>query len=105
MPFGKYRGEEIQDLPDNYLYWLMTIDLHGGLKVAVERELDRRENPDGFVYNPELSDELHPFVESIIESGYRSLAMNHHPDCGGNTEDMQLLNRARQWLRYHVGLE
>jgi len=22
MPFGRYRGAELEDLPDDYLYWL-----------------------------------------------------------------------------------
>ena len=42
MPFGKYRGHQIADLPDDYLTWLQTIELHSWLREAVAKECDRR---------------------------------------------------------------
>jgi hypothetical protein len=39
IPFGKYEGEEVADLPDDYLLWLAGRDLYGSLRAAVRREL------------------------------------------------------------------
>ena len=106
MPFGKYIGEEIEDIPDSYLYWLMTIDLRSVLKLAVERELDRRENGSDIVFNVDynIPPELKYFVTEIIETGFKSSAMKHHPDRGGRIEDMKTLNTARYWLKQRLGL-
>ncbi len=36
MPFGKYRGLDLEDLPDEYLEWLLSIDLREKLRSALE---------------------------------------------------------------------
>ena len=36
MPFGRYYGVGVSDLPDEYLDWLRTRDLYGDLHDAVE---------------------------------------------------------------------
>lgn len=101
MPFGKYKGNEIEDIPDNYLYWLMSINLGGALRIAVERELDKRENKV-FEYDIfEIPNEIFPFVKEIIDKGFQSAAMIHHPDHGGELENMKKLNKARYWLKKH----
>jgi hypothetical protein len=38
MPFGKYKGVEIADLPNNYLKWLKTLNLKGKLKEEVYKQ-------------------------------------------------------------------
>ncbi len=45
MPFGKYRGTPIDELPDSYLGWLASLDdLHFPLNSYVQAELDRRKS-------------------------------------------------------------
>jgi uncharacterized protein (DUF3820 family) len=39
MPFGRHKGLEIEELPDDYLRWLATRDLYGELHEAVLSEL------------------------------------------------------------------
>ena len=40
MPFGKYKGEFVCELPDEYLTWLYeNLELKGGLLDAVEAAL------------------------------------------------------------------
>jgi len=35
MPFGKHKGERLDDVPLSYINWLRDIDLHGRLAEAV----------------------------------------------------------------------
>jgi hypothetical protein len=39
MPFGRYKGQPIEDVPVDYLQWLSRRELYGRLKVEVERIL------------------------------------------------------------------
>ncbi len=46
MPFGKYRGWRISELPDRYLFWVAkNLDLDGLLREAIEAEIERRRQP------------------------------------------------------------
>ena len=41
MPFGKYKGEYIYDLPIDYLEWLYeNIELRGDIQEAVSKAID-----------------------------------------------------------------
>ena len=43
MPFGKYLGKPIQELPDDYLNWILeNLELRRPLRVALETEFERR---------------------------------------------------------------
>jgi len=42
IPFGKYRGHEVEALPDGYLRWLVTVELREPLRAAVWAELVQR---------------------------------------------------------------
>lgn len=50
MPFGKYRGQVMEDLPENYLNWLLNPKLNNGKTLRIEykvvdaarREIARR---------------------------------------------------------------
>ena len=40
MPFGKYQGEKIEDVPRDYLKWISNnLDLYGDLREAIFDEL------------------------------------------------------------------
>jgi len=110
MPFGQYKGWQIEDLPDSYLAWLTTIDLRGWLHDAVHREFDRRTQYDqrhtptqpppapGIRLRPE---EI-PLARRLFEAGYRNLARVVHPDQGGDVREMQILNGLAQSLRDQI---
>lgn len=55
MPFGKHRGEEVRDLPDDYVEWLAAnTKLFGALRQAIRDELeDRGMSTEGLDDNPE----------------------------------------------------
>jgi uncharacterized protein (DUF3820 family) len=42
MPFGRWRNFELEDLPPEYLRWLLKLDLREPLRGEVSYELDRR---------------------------------------------------------------
>jgi hypothetical protein len=98
MPFGKFRGFQVADLPEDYLTWLWeTCDLREPLRSAVQEALS---SDDGaLVRSTDLPPELKPVVQEIVSVGYRMLAMKLHPDQGGNHKEMTRLNAATEWLR------
>jgi uncharacterized protein (DUF3820 family) len=41
MPFGKYKGKEMQDVPASYLLYLYNeVDLYGKVKDYIEENMD-----------------------------------------------------------------
>lgn len=94
MPFGKFKGQEIEDLPDSYLCWLYNLDWahHKWVSAPVAAEFYRR---FGRVENGAKAS---PWVDEIIAAGFRALARQHHPDVGGSADAMREILDARAWL-------
>lgn len=45
MPFGKFKGEDIEDLPLEYLYWLQdNCELYDDLEWEVDNAIDLKES-------------------------------------------------------------
>jgi hypothetical protein len=85
MPFGKFKGVPVDELPQDYLNWLWTgIDLREPLRSAVARVLFPECGP---VDEPAIPD------KDIVRHVYRRLAYRWHPDHGGSTEAMQAINQ------------
>jgi hypothetical protein len=104
MPFGKYRGFPVQDLPDDYLDWLHSLDdLHGRLRKAVESEWQYRqweeESRRPVEHTRDLDAEDRALLAELIRAGYRALVRKYHPDLGGNPETMVRLNALMERLR------
>lgn len=104
MPFGRYRGTPLRDLPDGYLGWLASIALRPRLRAAVEAEIDRRDRgrtwPTVALPKPCPAPET---ARELIGAGLRALARQHHPDAGGSHEDMVRVTVVADWLRQRVG--
>lgn len=49
MPFGKYKGKPMQDVPASYLHWLYCAGAKDPVKAYIEKNLTalRQEHPDG----------------------------------------------------------
>ena len=100
MPFGRYKGWVVDDLPTDYLSWLSDISLRDpSLRSAVMNELRTRgrsgahaRRTNGHAPNPAV-------VDQLVSASVRTLAKVHHPDCGGDTAMMQKINVAADWLR------
>lgn len=95
MRFGKFKGYELEDIPLDYLEWLVkSIPLREPLRSAVNAEYARRSQ----------SQKANTIVDAdiaaqIIGAGLRALAKKHHPDMGGSHEQMVAINDAAEWLR------
>lgn len=91
LNFGKYAGMDIRDVPLEYLEWLLERTVKSSQDIT--GEIERRERLE--------SADL-PLIERLIQTGYRSLAKQMHPDAGGSTAQMQELNNVVEALRHAV---
>ena len=94
MPFGRHKGAPLEDLPDAYLQWLHGLtDLREPLRARGGWTPSRRSGR-AIPRRHRIAAEARPMVEELIAVGYRALARQHHPDHGGLTRAMQLVNAA-----------
>jgi hypothetical protein len=106
MPFGRYRGQRLRDLPDGYLGWLRDeCELREPLRMRVEHEYQRRigsrhrrrrEAPlerEGALAPSQVAVALR-----IVARGFRAAAHDAHPDHGGSDAQMRELVAVREAL-------
>lgn len=105
MPFGKYKGCYLTELPDDYLLWLAGLpDLKPALAGAVKLEASRRgfdlgddeAPPKG---QPRITEDVRKMAREMVSAGVRVMAQRHHPDSGGTHVAMVNVNAAAEWLR------
>src|SRR5437667_12506154 len=100
MPFGRFRGHDLEDLPDPYVLWLLTLhDLREPLASAVNSEAARRGLRPGWSAERGVVSAVYARALEIIETGFRVAARRHHPDVGGSDAEMRLTIVAREELR------
>jgi|SRR5579871_626496 len=119
MPFGKYRGEPLSEIPTGYLRWVLdTCELRSeDLRDAIEEELESREasrreapprsesgsrNTGTAPPPPSIAKEE---LRKILRDWYRSLAARFHHDRGNDQNIMRALNVARDELLRNLGLD
>lgn len=87
MPFGKFKGWPVDEIPEDYLNWLVeNVDLREPLASAVYEALDQQNWC-----------QMAPAPDNV-KSIYRRLSLKWHPDKGGSTEAQQALNEFYQAL-------
>ena len=101
MPWGKFRGEDLGDVPASYLAWAVEeATISRDLRTAIRDELARRFSlasppPPG---NESIPTALRPIAQELVKAGFRRLALVHHPDHGGSVDSMRLVLEASRAL-------
>jgi hypothetical protein len=105
MPFGKYKGRLLSELPDGYLLWLLDLpDLNPWLRRALESELARRDDAPRSPGRQEGAIALAD-LRSVVKTWFGELSRRWHPDRGGTHESGQAINQAHDRLRELLGLK
>jgi hypothetical protein len=87
MPFGKYRGYEVDGLPEQYLSWLVNnIQLREPLRSEVISAM-------------RLGTDVVREDTTGTRAIYLEMAKKWHPDHGGTKEAMQAVNEFYERLR------
>jgi hypothetical protein len=110
MPFGKHKGLDLADVPADYLRWVRPKVQRPDLRSAVDAELARRaarrhyerHSPPRMPHDS-LAGDVRRLALEIVTRGYRAAAREHHPDMGGDVEEMQRVNAAADALRELLG--
>jgi hypothetical protein len=98
MPFGKYRGTPVDEVPESYLLWVLDNCERIGptLRRAIEDVLGVSPS-DGADFGAGASapnGSARSAVLDAVQRCRRTLAKSLHPDRGGDTALMQAANGA-----------
>jgi hypothetical protein len=92
LQFGKYRGRDIEDVPDDYIQYMIE-----------SNEKSLRTFRDEKARREAMRDAKLTVMERIVQAGYRQLSLQNHPDHGGSTAAMQEINAAYAKLKASLG--
>jgi uncharacterized protein (DUF3820 family) len=87
LTFGKYQGYELEDVPEEYIQWV--IDRNKTQLEDYERELDRRAR---------VGQSTETMIHKIVTEGFRALSKKYHPDAGGSDKLMHELGASKDFL-------
>lgn len=104
MPFGRFKGSLLRELPDSYLCCLRDdCDLHEPLRMRIRPRDRRRRRAEAATAVVALPPALRATAVEIVNSGFRMLALKRHPDHGGSHEAMLKLQAAKEALERLAG--
>jgi hypothetical protein len=122
MPFGKHKGEDIGDVPDDYLEWVLeNVDLTSdALYEAIVSKLHGTYVRSGSQRRATYTAPPPPppppsaggagartggsgaevaLVEKVVRAWHRIMAKKYHPDRGGTHEQMLVVNEGAELLQ------
>lgn len=124
LPFGKYRGERISEVPIDYLRWCLRkceiLDDYPGLRGAISDEVtrrvncgqdkqerhERREKREREEQNERTEPALNGQVKLQVKSWYREMARKYHPDRTlDDGSSMKVVNDCYERLLELLGLQ
>lgn len=93
MPFGKYKGVMIKDLPVNYItHCLSEFDLPDDLRMSMFDTLVSVLRFDDYVKSS------NDYLDMKITLAYKNVSKVYHPDKGGSTQAMQAINEFKRLI-------
>jgi hypothetical protein len=106
VPFGKHAGKPFEDVPANYLHWILREcnNVHRWVHLAAQAELERRGYDTGpapaaaAAGGPTAAAPGLATLEPIVSQWYRELALRFYPDRGGSSMEMLVVNVAHDRL-------
>jgi Putative quorum-sensing-regulated virulence factor len=101
MPWGKWKGKLLDEVPASYLAWVLeeADSPSPWLVHAVQEELaERFDRPAPYPPPPSACGRCEK-VRALWPGLYSRLALLAHPDRGGSTGAMQLVNEANDLFR------
>lgn len=104
MPFGKYKGYYLVDLPESYIVYALTeFDLDDELKeslvVALINKLKVWDILTYWCCSKTTTNNSTGLNKIKVDSVYKTLAFKYHPDKGGSNEAMQAINEFKSLLK------
>lgn len=106
MPWGKHAGKELEDVPEDYLVWVLDHCENASptLRRAIRAQLGLDEPESYYRPPPPPPPRSGPIVsQETVSRWYRKLALKYHPDRGGSAEVMQAINDAKEMLLRELG--
>lgn len=104
MPFGKYKGWRLCDIPHGYLLWVIDnlTDLSPTLESAICDVLgihDATDYASAAPNGPPISD-----AAKLVRSWHHTMTRKYHPDRGGTHEQMLVVNEGAELLKQILNL-
>lgn len=94
MPFGKFKGVFLSDLPSTYIvYALESFDLPFELNEELKNILVNR----FYIFNDAEAE--NSVDNSVLSKIYKELAKKYHPDAGGSHDAMIAINEFYELLK------
>jgi hypothetical protein len=104
MPFGKYAGRHVGDLPRDYIRWCLRAltAMLPELRAAMRRALE--DGPAATrAADVTPASAVVGRIDSELKSWYRRASLEHHPDRGGDVRAMIVINSAFEVLSSALG--
>ena len=99
MPFGRYSGQELEELPSQYLSWLTKLTLYPPLSDAVTREVKRRageSESERLVSYPAVHIKIpraeRQLAQRLVNLGHKVLARKLEADASADPALVERLN-------------
>jgi hypothetical protein len=89
MSFGKYRGAKLDDVPQDYLQWVLSNC--GNISVSLREEIKR-------VLDIGQPQQPNRISTDTVAQWYRQMAREFHPDLRGSHDGMVAINRGKDVL-------
>jgi hypothetical protein len=112
LKFGKHKGRPLEDIPFDYLTWVLreVERLDYWTRQAIEAELRRRiegtvDERDNHGDGDAADCPRCKAMAQALQKWFREMALKYHPDRGGSNEVMVALGQVHDSLKELMGRE